>query len=148
MITNFKTNLGYMLQCCGYSALESVLEQGKCILSGSCVLQAILGVMWAGSDIDLYTSNKKNSPPSKNLEKNSAKPRRTPKKHGFIFWGAPKNPNNMGGFSNRHGRTVFFRRNAKKNTPRELKNLPYCQGFTIRDGFCHSVPDHKTSPKE
>ena len=30
--------------------------------------------------------------------------RRTPKKHGFIFWGAPKNPNNMGGFSIRHGR--------------------------------------------
>ena len=58
-------------------------------------------------------------PAEKNREKNEAKPRRPPKKHGFIFWGAPKNPNNMGGFSIRHGRTVFFRRNAKTPPPRE-----------------------------
>ena len=57
-------------------------------------------------------------PAEKNREKNEAKPRRPPKKHGFIFWGAPKNPNNMGGFSIRHGRTVFFLGGTPKKTPR------------------------------
>ena len=51
--------------------------------------------------------------------------RRTPKKHGFIFWGAPKNPNNMGGFSIRHGRTVFFLGGTPKKNPRASRKTSH-----------------------
>ena len=60
----FRRNLAHLLSSCGYTELtrpsedgyESVLRPGKCILSGSVVLQAILGEEWVGSDIDMYVT--------------------------------------------------------------------------------------------
>ena len=54
IIDMFKSNLNRILRCCGYSALDRVLEKGICVLSGSVVLQAIWGEEWAGSDVDLF----------------------------------------------------------------------------------------------
>ena len=56
IIDMFKSNLNRILRCCGYVALDSVLERGKCVLSGSVILQAILGEEWWDSDIDLYST--------------------------------------------------------------------------------------------
>ena len=55
-ITTFKRNLQRILRRYGYATLDSVLEKGIGVLSGSVVLQAILGEEWGGSDIDLYTT--------------------------------------------------------------------------------------------
>ena len=55
IIEKFKCNLRGLLQCLGYAALDSVLQQGNGVLSGSCVLQAILGERWK-CDIDLYST--------------------------------------------------------------------------------------------
>ena len=60
----FRRNLSHLLSSCGYSELsrvsadgyESVLRPGGCILSGSIVLQALLGEEWVGSDVDMYVT--------------------------------------------------------------------------------------------
>ena len=61
----FKSNLKQLVSRVGYGELSkqtdtelgytSVLKPKKCVLSGSIVLQAVLGEEWAGSDIDMYT---------------------------------------------------------------------------------------------
>ena len=61
----FRSNLDHLVSRAGYAELSkqtdpeggytSVLKPKKCVLSGSIVLQAILGEVWPGSDIDMYT---------------------------------------------------------------------------------------------
>ena len=60
VLSSFRRNLAKLVSNCGYSGLvqrdNDVLRPGKSILSGSIVLQAVLGEEWVGSDIDLYAT--------------------------------------------------------------------------------------------
>jgi len=61
IITRFKQNLVSLLFQSGHfhvgQNLSYLLHPGLCVLSGSIVLQAILGVRWIGSDVDFYQLN-------------------------------------------------------------------------------------------
>jgi len=58
ILPSFKRNISILLNEGGHFTvsrdLSQVLCPGTCVLSGSIVLQAILGVQWKGSDVDIY----------------------------------------------------------------------------------------------
>ena len=68
ILNKFRCNLDELVRKAGFTEISkqtdreagytSVLKPRKCILSGSIVLQAILGEEWIGSDIDMYVTTK------------------------------------------------------------------------------------------